>query len=347
MLATPRGRTHPFPGSRNHISQEPHGDITACRPPRSRTSRTPPRSRCTGSPRPRPWPASSPWRGLLQPRTATATATPPRRQRTTTPVAAPDPATVDFPLECGGAGTTVAKQAPGDLDGDGRPETVAVVHCDAGSGTPPSGIYVLTQGSGAAPRVVATLVDPADKKTVGDFAVREGRVSATLLGYSSLEVPALLPRPGGTGLLAVEGQRLRPHLGRDLAPQRLSGRPADGSGRVGPVHLDVVLHAPYVDAVARGTPWPNPPRPGAAAAAPASSPPGPGGARRRRSSRTPGRRCPARRPPARTARRCRRPYRGPGRSRPPGPACHCRPASPAARSCLLPFLRIRTNWSQP
>lgn len=128
--------------------------------------------------------------GLLQPRTATATAS---EQRTTTPAAAPDPAKADFPLECGGAGTTVAKQAPGDLDGDGRPETVAVVHCDAGSGTPPSGVYVLTQGSGAAPRIVATLVDPADRKTVGEFAVREGRISATLLGYSSLEVPRCCP----------------------------------------------------------------------------------------------------------------------------------------------------------
>ncbi|MFD8107846.1 hypothetical protein [Streptomyces microflavus] len=134
--------------------------------------------------------------GLLQPGTATATATAPEQRPTTqqgAPPAAPDPARVKFPLECGGAGTTVAKQAPGDLDGDGRPETVAVVHCDAGSGTPPSGIYVLTQGSGAAPRVVATLVDPAEKKTVGDFAVREGRVSATLLGYSSLEVPRCCP----------------------------------------------------------------------------------------------------------------------------------------------------------
>ncbi|MFE7484773.1 hypothetical protein [Streptomyces sp. NPDC057552] len=133
--------------------------------------------------------------GLLQPRTATATATgtEQRPAQRSAPVAAPDPAGVEFPLECGGAGTTVAKQAPGDLDGDGRPETVAVVHCDAGSGTPPGGIYVLTRGSGAAPRIVATLVDPADRKTVGDFAVHEGRVSATLFGYSSPEVPRCCP----------------------------------------------------------------------------------------------------------------------------------------------------------
>lgn len=87
----------------------------------------------------------------------------------------------------------MAKQAPGDLDGDNRPETVAVVHCAAGSGTPPSGVYVLTQGSGAAPRIVATLVDPAQKMSVGDFAVRDAVVSATLLGYSSPSIPSCCP----------------------------------------------------------------------------------------------------------------------------------------------------------
>ncbi|WP_124271781.1 hypothetical protein [Streptomyces sp. ADI96-02] len=135
--------------------------------------------------------------GLLQPGAATATAPdgggPAAARHGAPPAQAPDPAEVDFPLECGGAGTTVARHAPGDLDGDGRPETVAVVHCAAGSGTPPSGVYVLTQGSGASPRVVATLVDPAQKKTVGALAVRKGVVSATLLGYSSLDVPRCCP----------------------------------------------------------------------------------------------------------------------------------------------------------
>ncbi|MEU1127891.1 hypothetical protein ABZ371_31000, partial [Streptomyces sp. NPDC005899] len=111
----------------------------------------------------------------------------------TAPAAAPDPARVAFPLDCGTAGRTVAENAPGDLDGDGRPETVAVVHCAAGSGTPPSGVYVLTQTGGAAPRVVATLVDPARRLTVTDFAVRGGKVSATLLGYSSIDVPRCCP----------------------------------------------------------------------------------------------------------------------------------------------------------
>ncbi|MCX5344632.1 hypothetical protein [Streptomyces atratus] len=133
--------------------------------------------------------------GMLQPDPTASASTPHRTtaQHGTTSVTAPDPERAAFPLECGGLENTVAKQAPGDLDGDGRPETVAVVHCAAGSGTPPSGVYVLTQGSGATPRVVATLVDPTQKMSVGDFAVRDGIISATLLGYSSAAVPRCCP----------------------------------------------------------------------------------------------------------------------------------------------------------
>ncbi|MCM2415091.1 MULTISPECIES: hypothetical protein [unclassified Streptomyces] len=134
--------------------------------------------------------------GLLQPdATASASTTAHRTtvQQGTASAAPPDPARAVFPLQCGGVGTTVAKQVPGDLDGDGRPETVAVVHCAAGSGTPPSGVYVLTQAGGAAPRIVATLVDPTQKMSVGDFTVRDRVVSATLLGYSSASVPSCCP----------------------------------------------------------------------------------------------------------------------------------------------------------
>ena len=108
--------------------------------------------------------------------------------------AAPDPTAVDFPIECGPTKALVQKKASGDLDGDGRPETVAVVRCDAGSGTPPNGVYVLTQAAGAhKPRVVATLVDPKDRLSVTDFAVRGDAVTATLLGYSSSDVPSCCP----------------------------------------------------------------------------------------------------------------------------------------------------------
>lgn len=107
---------------------------------------------------------------------------------------APDPAEAAFPLDCGPDKLVVAKKAGGDLDGDGRPETTAVVHCESGMGTPPDGVYVLTQGAGdSRPRVVATLVNPKDRDTVTDFTVADGAVAATLLGYSSSEVPSCCP----------------------------------------------------------------------------------------------------------------------------------------------------------
>lgn len=132
---------------------------------------------------------------VLQPGAATA-AQPgaPETRSAPAPLAAPDPAAVEFPLECGPVKAVVQKKASGDLDGDGNPETVAVVHCDSPMGTPPDGVYVLTRGGAdGKPRVVATLLDPKDGTTVGDFAVRGGAVTATLLGYSSPDVPRCCP----------------------------------------------------------------------------------------------------------------------------------------------------------
>ncbi|MEU6402736.1 hypothetical protein [Streptomyces sp. NPDC046985] len=109
-------------------------------------------------------------------------------------VAAPSAAGAAFPIRCAPRKAVVVHQAAGDLDHDGRPETVAVVHCDTAMGTPPDGVYVLTRSANsAAPRVVATLVDPQDRYTVTDFAVRDGAVTATLLGYSSPDVPNCCP----------------------------------------------------------------------------------------------------------------------------------------------------------
>ncbi|MET9930232.1 MULTISPECIES: hypothetical protein [unclassified Streptomyces] len=130
--------------------------------------------------------------GLFQPGPAGATATTAPAPR---PAPAPEAAAASYPLECAGGPHTVAERVSGDLDGDGNPETVAVVHCEAGSGTPPSGVYVLTRGrgTGAPARVVATLVAPDQHRSVTELAVRDGAVVATLLGYSSLDVPRCCP----------------------------------------------------------------------------------------------------------------------------------------------------------
>ncbi|MGT2527562.1 hypothetical protein ACU4GG_10555 [Streptomyces nojiriensis] len=129
--------------------------------------------------------------GLLQPASARTAPHPAEGPQAT----APDPAGVTYPLDCKGAPQAVTATAQGDLDGDGRPETVAAVRCDAGSGTPPHAIYVLVQDrtAGARPRVVATLLEAGQRKTATDLTVRDGAVTATLLGYSSPDVPRYSP----------------------------------------------------------------------------------------------------------------------------------------------------------
>ena len=109
-------------------------------------------------------------------------------------VAAPTTTGVDFPIECGPVNTLVMRKASGDLDGDNRPETVAVVHCDAPMGTPPDAVYVITRAKDTGePRVVATLLSPKTRNTVTDFTVSDGTVLATLLGYSTSDVPSCCP----------------------------------------------------------------------------------------------------------------------------------------------------------
>ncbi|MFC9298133.1 hypothetical protein ACFTWH_29720 [Streptomyces sp. NPDC057011] len=133
--------------------------------------------------------------GFVQPATGTP-ATPADPSGANGPrAAAPDAAAVTYPLDCKGAPQAVTATAQGDLDGDGRPETVAAVRCDAGSGTPPHAIYVLTQdrAEGSRPRVVATLLEAARRQTATDLTVRDGIVTARLLGYSSPAVPRYEP----------------------------------------------------------------------------------------------------------------------------------------------------------
>ncbi|MET7473965.1 hypothetical protein ABZT17_06305 [Streptomyces sp. NPDC005648] len=131
---------------------------------------------------------------VLQPNPATAAQTAGHQTKTTTrPAAAPGTAGVDFPITCGPVKAVVQKKATGDLDGDGNPETVAVVHCDAPMGTPPDGLYVITRASDGKPRVVATLIAPKTGDTVSDFAVRDGAVTATVLGYSTEDIPRCCP----------------------------------------------------------------------------------------------------------------------------------------------------------
>ncbi|WP_037914373.1 hypothetical protein [Actinacidiphila yeochonensis] len=111
-------------------------------------------------------------------------------------VPAPDPHAAKYPLTCApGASVDVTASVKDDMDGDGRPETVAVVRCQSDTGTPPNGVYVLSSaksGKGA-PKIAAMLVNPRDDRQVTGLYARGAVVGATVLGYSSDSTPRCCP----------------------------------------------------------------------------------------------------------------------------------------------------------
>lgn len=112
------------------------------------------------------------------------------------PVAPPDPDAATFPLNCAdGMPTDVVSKVSGDLDGDGRPETAVVVRCHTETGTPPSGVYVLSapKTPGGPPRIAVTLVKPEDNRQIGNFRLEGRTLKATVLGFSSDQVPQCCP----------------------------------------------------------------------------------------------------------------------------------------------------------
>ena len=111
------------------------------------------------------------------------------------PRPAPDAEAADYPLDCGPFAVVVTDSAAVDLEADGQQETVAVVRCDANSGNPPNGVYLLTvpDRAGDPPRLAATLVDPAERMTVDRLRTEDGSISLRLFGYSSPDVPRCCP----------------------------------------------------------------------------------------------------------------------------------------------------------
>jgi hypothetical protein len=132
---------------------------------------------------------------LVQPADASPTAAPATTATAPSrPVAAPDADAVTYPLTCApGAKVDVLHKVSGDLDDDGRPETVAVVRCHSDTGTPPTGVYVLSAGPGGAPRIAQMLVDPKEDREITDFRLEGRTVRATVLGFSSDTTPRCCP----------------------------------------------------------------------------------------------------------------------------------------------------------
>lgn len=111
------------------------------------------------------------------------------------PAEPPDPGDAEYPLDCAGAPVQVARQVSADLDGDGRPETAAAVHCRAGGGNPPHALFVLSRGArpGDPPRIVARLDNAEERVIVTALSVRDRTLVAEVSGYSGPGVPGCCP----------------------------------------------------------------------------------------------------------------------------------------------------------
>jgi hypothetical protein len=121
---------------------------------------------------------------------------------------APDPAKATLPLDCAGFPVKITQKFSADLRGNGVASTVVTATCDSPAGAPPDGVYVVQNGPGGVPRVVYTLVTPADDLTVVSVTLRsDGSLQAVADGYSSANVPRCCPdvheeltwTPNGTG----------------------------------------------------------------------------------------------------------------------------------------------------
>jgi hypothetical protein len=133
---------------------------------------------------------------LVQPAGAAPTAGGTPKTPSGAPAALPNPAIAPYPMTCPpGTKVGVLKDLIADLDGDGRREAVVMVRCPSDTGTPPTGVFVLSAPArpGGVPKIAATLVDPKDDRQVSSFRLEGRTVEATVLGFSSDDIPRCCP----------------------------------------------------------------------------------------------------------------------------------------------------------
>lgn len=102
------------------------------------------------------------------------------------PAAAPLPADL-LPLlrgqvDCGGKALVLVKQHEYDFTGDGVPDALVAVRCDAAAGAPPSAVFAIAAGPAAA-QVVGQLLAPAAGEVVSDLSGQGGEAVVTTFAF--------------------------------------------------------------------------------------------------------------------------------------------------------------------
>ncbi len=74
----------------------------------------------------------------------------------------PDWSKIRYAMNCGGTGVVVVQALNKDYSGDGRPEAVRLVRCNAGAGSPPSSLFVYNADKFGAPHLIDTLISQGE-----------------------------------------------------------------------------------------------------------------------------------------------------------------------------------------
>jgi hypothetical protein len=99
--------------------------------------------------------------------------------------------TVTLPIDCGGIGVVKVIDERFDFDGDGTTDSILGVRCDAGAGSPPTGVYAV-RATAAGPKVVGTLVSPEEGLVVRAVTAAPDGVRIEASGYSE-DAPRCCP----------------------------------------------------------------------------------------------------------------------------------------------------------
>ncbi len=70
----------------------------------------------------------------------------------------PDWSKIRYPINCGGVGVVVVQALNRDFSGDGRPEALRLVRCNAGAGTPGTTLFAYRADSSGTPHLFQTLI---------------------------------------------------------------------------------------------------------------------------------------------------------------------------------------------
>jgi hypothetical protein len=128
------------------------------------------------------------------PRPRVSSASPSPARPAAAPPAAPDWKLIRYPLDCDGFGVVLMDSQDGlDFTGDGRPEAVRLVRCNAGAGSPPSVLYAFTAQRDGTPRLLQTLLRPSEDLLVNAFYTEDGQIYGPADGCSSDDVPRCCP----------------------------------------------------------------------------------------------------------------------------------------------------------